>query len=469
MNDATFDIELNVDQSNQSSFPPGCRVYIVNDTDEYPPSIDAQGVVDSVILRRTPGSSNAFEECYKVTVKCKNDDGKVYGRGEVVEHSKLRYKNGCSVYIMNVNSLDETLLSGESMAKKEGIILGFCDIPEAAIENENKYWYCVKELHGNQNIHHQILPKQVSFRHPKYSDDDEINSSLECSGAEEAEIENSKTDQILKSSPKEILGRSEGGDDKKSLTSSINSSTSPQMKQSSPLENHEKRVVQNERITTRLSSRSYIEWDGDDGTIIKNTKHVIRDVVGDLNRRNRSISTSRDNHVTDKGDPNKVQCDEVPQFDDKKPNLVSDSISESDVVDDDLEKKGKKFINNSRTLGHATQINNLKCMKIPTVNLGSPNALGLLNHNELSNKRHQDILRSPRKRMSEGDKDDNSVEFHQRGKRQNNTTGNQKGAPVPFELFTCRLELPIPKQHAFGKLKMYYYSFKVMFIELMLF
>jgi hypothetical protein len=138
MAEATFDIELNADQSDQSSFPPGCRVYIIYDTDEYPPSIDAQGVVDGVILRRTPGSSNAFEECYKVTVKCKNDDGEVYGREEVVEHSKLRYKNGCSVYI-NVNAQDGTLPSGQSIVTKEGIILGFCDVPEAAIEDENKF------------------------------------------------------------------------------------------------------------------------------------------------------------------------------------------------------------------------------------------------------------------------------------------------------------------------------------------
>jgi hypothetical protein len=277
---------------------------------------------------------------------------------------------------------------------------------------------------------------------------DEINSGLECSGVDKIKIENSMSDQIPISSPEETLtSTTEEEERKKSITFPVSPSILQEMKQNSLQENNEEHVLQNEKITTRLSSRSYIEWDGDEGTMIKtvkNTERMSRDVVGGHSITNRCTSTSRDNHAIDK------QTD-----DNKKTNLVSDSISESDVVSDDLEKKEKNVTSESRTLGHATQINSLPCMKIPTVNISSSYALDQINHNELSTKRHQDTSRSPRKKRNEGYKDENSVEIHQQRKRQNYITGNQQVAPVSFEMFSCRLVLPIPKQHAYGKLEMY--------------
>jgi hypothetical protein len=166
-------IELNGDQANKTSFPPGCRVYICFEN-ESPLGIDAQGVVDSVVL--TPTESGMYFTSYRVKVKCKGDNGEFFSKEEILDQSKLRYKNGSTVFL-NLGTLKQegttaastitTSVSGEEGEKKEGIILGFCDIPG----EDSEFWYSVQEIGDGREggerrgvVHHQVFPRQVTHR-----------------------------------------------------------------------------------------------------------------------------------------------------------------------------------------------------------------------------------------------------------------------------------------------------------------
>ena len=201
------EIELVREQANQSPFPPECPVYILYEN-ESPPGIDAQGVVSSVVLvreqqiqpyshdgsgnrrRRSMAAPMTYTECYRVNVKCKNNNGEFCSREELLKNSQLRFRNGCTVYV-NLNQdqnhsnsrseKDENYHSNRrekrqerenddrNIVTKEGIVLGFCDMPPSAKERgedpNNAFWYCVQiqESNGEQSVHH-VLPEQIEYR-----------------------------------------------------------------------------------------------------------------------------------------------------------------------------------------------------------------------------------------------------------------------------------------------------------------
>ena len=134
-------IDLNETQANASTFPPGCPVYLLYDDDENgPPGIDAQGIVDGAVLVPLP-LGGMFATKYRVNVKCKGDDGLFCARSEIIEQSNLRFRNGCSVRFR----LQRQVGSKKDEVWKDGIVLGFCDIPDG---ERNQIWYIVKEIYG---------------------------------------------------------------------------------------------------------------------------------------------------------------------------------------------------------------------------------------------------------------------------------------------------------------------------------
>ena len=185
------EIPLNDEQANLTAFPPGCEVYILYDENESPPSIDAQGYVVGVSLRRM--TNNAFVEYYTVEVKCRNDEGVFYPKKDVVEVSKLRFKNGCHV---NFNVRDDSTASNNNETiQKGGIILGFCDIPEEKMEDKmavkNRFWYCVQEIQGEKKIFYQVLPEKITYRHreaDKKNDEDHGDVVFVKAEIKEAEV-----------------------------------------------------------------------------------------------------------------------------------------------------------------------------------------------------------------------------------------------------------------------------------------
>lgn len=167
VNSQQGEIQLSDDQANQSSFPPNCPVYILYDDDD---GIDAQGIVHSIILRRNP-TTRAYTECYKINVKCKDDNGDFYSREDIVDFSQLRYRHGCHVTLVMKNN-------GEALAN-HGKVLGV--ISNASVNNKasgkpNQYWYCVQEVGKTRRTHHKVLPEQLKYHHVLGN---EVNAKVE--------------------------------------------------------------------------------------------------------------------------------------------------------------------------------------------------------------------------------------------------------------------------------------------------
>ena len=194
-------LSLSYKQASERKFPPGCEVYILYDENESPPSIDAQGYVEGALFRRM--TNNTFVECYRVHVKCRNDEGVFYPKEDVIEVSKLRFKNGTHV---NFNVKDSSTASNNNdTIQKEGIILGFCDIPQEKIKKDHiavknrRFWYCVQEIHGEKKIYPQVLPEKISYRHrevDKKNDEDHGDFAFVKAEIKEAEVSSSKSINI---------------------------------------------------------------------------------------------------------------------------------------------------------------------------------------------------------------------------------------------------------------------------------
>jgi len=142
-------ISLKGEQLSQSSFPPGCKVYIYSDssnTDDKNslPCILSEGTVVDVKLQMKP-----LEMLFEVRTSP--------SESHLIVEGRLRFRNDCPVY---VNIIEDA----SSMVPKpvHGVVLGSCDTPTNGDRGlKSSYWYSVAI---RDEILHEVSPSCVNFR-----------------------------------------------------------------------------------------------------------------------------------------------------------------------------------------------------------------------------------------------------------------------------------------------------------------
>lgn len=176
-------VALQGEQAQASSFPIDTPVYIceaITAGDHTSPAIiQSSGTVVEVLLQMgRPGNVELFYNVMIVASNSWNRDGVEQSKQkELVRESRLRFRNGCPVYVQ-VDDSDECIGEGESR-ELEGIVLGFYDIPkddERRPYCNHSFWYVVqicceeKDEGGSfekNQICYNVSPSEVRHRRPQ--------------------------------------------------------------------------------------------------------------------------------------------------------------------------------------------------------------------------------------------------------------------------------------------------------------